>query len=193
MPLIYFVRHGQTDYNVEKRLQGTISEVPINATGRSQAWRNGGVLNELIAGKDRFDFVASPLVRARQTMDIVRRAMGLPEDGYRTDDRLKEISFGAWGGFTWPEIAAREPEAYARRQTDRWNVAPPEGQSFREFYAQVVDWIATVTADTVVVAHGGTSRCLRGHFLKLAPEEILSLDVPQDKVLMIEGGTLSWL
>jgi broad specificity phosphatase PhoE len=192
MPLIYFLRHGQTDYNASKRIQGTL-EIPINEKGRGQARRNGSLLAELIQGKDGFDFVASPLLRARQTMEIVRDTMGLPVRGYRTDDRLKEISFGAWGGLTWPDIEARDPEAYARRQADRWNVAAPGGETYRDVYRGVVEWVESVTSDTVVVAHYGTARCIRGYFLKLAPAEVLDLDVPQDKVLMIEGDTLTWL
>ncbi len=192
MPLIYFVRHGQTDYNASKRIQGTL-EIPINAKGREQARRNGSLLAELIGRKDLFDFVASPLLRSRQTMEIVRDTMDLPAQGYRTDDRLKEISFGAWAGLTWPEIEARDPEAYARRQADRWNERAPGGECYRDVYKGVVEWLQSVTVDTVVVAHYGTARCIRGHFLKLAPARILDLDVPQDKVLMIEGNTLSWL
>jgi broad specificity phosphatase PhoE len=192
MPLIYFLRHGQTGHNAAGRIQGTL-EVPINANGRTQAQRNGGVLNELISDKSRFEFVASPLLRTRQTMEIVRTEMGFAPEGYRTDERLKEIHFGAWGGMTMAEIAERDPVNYVRRQADPWNEAPPEGQCFRDFYEQVMGWLAEVTSDTIVVAHGGTSRCLRGHFLKLAPQEMVHLDVPQDKVLMIEGDTLTWL
>ena len=192
MPLIYFLRHGQTDYNASKRIQGTL-ETPINEKGRGQARRNGSLLAELIEGKHRFDFVASPLLRARQTMEIVRDTIGLPALGYRTDDRLKEISFGEWAGMTWPDIEARDPEAYARRQADRWNVAAPGGEAYRDVYRAVVEWVENVTSDTVVVAHYGTARCIRGYFLKLAPAEILDLDAPQDKVLMIEGTTLTWL
>jgi probable phosphoglycerate mutase len=192
MPLIYFLRHGQTDYNAAQRIQGEL-EIPINATGRLQAARNGGLLNELVRDKQRFDFVASPLLRARQTMEIVRSALGLPESGYRTDDRLKEISFGEWSGQTWPEIAERDPDRYARRQADRWNVAAPGGQCYRDVYQGVADWLAEITADTIAVAHYGPLRCVRGHVLKLPPAEILHLDAPQDKVLMIDGETLSWL
>lgn len=190
--MIYFLRHGQTGHNATGRIQG-ILEVPINATGELQARRNGGVLNELIGDKSRFDFVASPLLRTRQTMEIVRTEMGLPREGYRTDDRLKEIRFGDWGGMTMTEIMERDPGNYARRHGDPWNEAPPGGQCFRDFYNQVMAWLGEVTSDTIVVAHGGTSRCLRGHFLKLSPQEIVHLDVPQDKVLMIEGETLTWL
>ena len=192
MPLIYFVRHGQTDFNAAGRAQGSI-DIPINASGRLQAKRNGGLLSELIGDSSNFDFVASPLRRTRETMEIVRTAMGLEPGGYRTDARLQEIRFGAWGGMTMAEIAQRDPEHYARREADPWNVVPPEGECFRELFDRVMEWFGEVTADTVVVAHGGTSRCLRGHFWKLPPLQIANLDVPQDKVLMIEGDELTWL
>jgi len=158
-----------------------------------QAQRNGGLLNELIADKDRFGFVSSPLTRARQTMEILRAGMGLSADGYCTDERLREIAFGEWAGLTWPEIMERDPDLCERRTADRWNVAAPGGQCYREMYRSVGEWLAGVTSDTVVVAHYGTARLIRGHILKLPPEEILSLEAPQDKVLMIDGETLNWL
>ena len=192
MAVIYFLRHGQTDYNAARRIQGVL-DVPVNAQGRLQARRNGGVLNELISDKSRFDFVASPLLRARQTMEIVRSAMKLAPEGYRTDARLQEIHFGAWAGMTMAEIAASEPEDCASRQADPWNFTPPGGESFKELYARAMDWLASVTAGTVAVAHGGIIRCLRGYFLKLTPLEIVHFDTPQDKVLMIEGHRLTWL
>jgi len=192
MPLIYFVRHGQTDYNAARRVQGWL-DIPINATGRKQARRNGGVLNELISDKTRLDFVASPLLRTRETMEIIRAGMGLPAKGYRTDDRLKEIGFGEWEGMTSEEIDAIAKDLHTSVQADRWNNAPPGGQTFRAFTAQVLSWLAEVERDTVVVSHGGTSRVVRAHFLKLSPTEMQQLDVPQDKVLLIEKGTLNWL
>ena len=192
MPLIDFLRHGQTDYNAAKRIQGAL-EVPINARGREQARRNGGILNEVIADKERFDFVASPLLRARQTMEFVRGAMGLPADGYGADVRLRELSFGDWAGLTWPEIEERDPELYRRRQAEKWTFAAPGGDSYSDMYRRVGDWLASVTSNTVAVAHYGTLRCVRGALSKLTPAEILQLDAPQDKVLMIEGDTLNWL
>ncbi len=186
---IYFVRHGQTDYNAARRVQGIV-DVPINGHGQSQAQRNGRVLNELISDTSQLDFVSSPLLRARQTMEIVREAMGLAPDAHRTDGRLQEIHFGDWAGMTMAEIAERDPENYARRQADLWNVPPPGGESIRELSARAVAWFESVTQDTVAVAHGGINRCLRAHFLKLSPEELVYLDVPQDKVLLIEQDNL---
>ena len=68
---IYFVRHGQTDWNAEKRLQGQ-TDIPINARGRAQARRNGRLLAGYLADPAALDYVASPLGRTRETMEILR-------------------------------------------------------------------------------------------------------------------------
>jgi broad specificity phosphatase PhoE len=186
---IYFIRHGRTDYNEAKRLQG-ITDVPINALGCEQAKRNGAVLNELIGDKSRFDFVASPLMRARRTMEIIREAMGLDPAAYRTDDRLREVHFGGWAGLTMAQVKERDAEHYARRQADLWNIAPPGGECVRDLSARAVSWFESVDRDTVCVSHGGIYRCLYAHFLKLTPDKLVSLDVPQDKMLLIEQESL---
>lgn len=92
-PLTYIVRHGQTDWNVEGRLQGQV-DTDINTLGRSQADRNGAKMRELVQNPDDFDFVASPLRRTCETMERVRTGMGLPARGFRTDPLLKEVHFG---------------------------------------------------------------------------------------------------
>ena len=65
-PTIYFIRHGETEWNRLGRLQGQM-DIPINPAGRGQAKRNGGVLAEVLDAADGIDFVASPLTRTRQT------------------------------------------------------------------------------------------------------------------------------
>ncbi len=82
-PLVYFVRHGQTAWNEEGRLQGQ-AETDITEKGRAQADRNGRRLAELIADPSAFDFVASPMRRTRETLQRVRAAMGLDPAAYRT-------------------------------------------------------------------------------------------------------------
>ena len=186
---VYFIRHGQTDWNAENRLQGQM-DIPLNDTGRAQARRNGRALAGLIADPSALDYVASPLGRATETMEIVRAELGLPRAGYRTEPMLKEIAFGAWEGTVIAETQARDPEAVARRMADPWTWVPPGdgGESFAMVYARVCAWLATVERDTVVVAHGGIKRCLRGYVEKLAPAAIMRLDVPQDKVMVVQGG-----
>ena len=104
--LTYMIRHGQTAWNAEGRLQGQ-KDIPLNDTGRAQAAGNGRALKAILRDTvSDFDFVASPLGRTRETMELLRGAMGLDPSAYRTDPRLVEVSFGDWEGHTLPELTA---------------------------------------------------------------------------------------
>ena len=126
---LIFVRHGETAYNAENRLQGQ-RDIPLNARGRDQALSLGRALivrfrPEIDALESADAFVASPLKRATETMELIRAAMGLTPARYRLDDRLKELSFGDWEGLTWAQIGVRDPRGLARRRADKWNFVPP--------------------------------------------------------------------
>src|SRR5262245_54077235 len=106
-PVIYYVRHGLTDWNAQHRLQGR-HDVPLNPEGRAQAVRCGEILRDLLArdrrSPDDLDYVSSPLVRARETMELMRSTLGLPPAEYRIEERLAEISFGDWEGLTYADV-----------------------------------------------------------------------------------------
>ena len=188
---LYFVRHGETASNAENRLQGQL-DVPLNDKGRGQAERNGRKLHELIRDVSAVDFVASPLARARETMEIARGAMGLERTAFRTDDRLKEIHFGRWQGLLWSEVPAFDPVGFAEREAGTFDWLAPGGESYAGLMARTVDWLGSVERDTVVVAHGGISRVLRGHLLGLPPHDVPTLKVPQNRVLILRPGTMEW-
>jgi broad specificity phosphatase PhoE len=162
-PTIYYIRHGETQWNAEGRLQGT-QDVPLNDLGRKQAANAGGILADLFARDGRSEqslaFVASPLGRARSTMELVRGTLGLPPRDYSIDDRLREIGYGDWEGSTLAQVQASDPEVFARRQAEKWIVSPPGGESYVAVQARVSDWYSQLSADTVAVAHGGTARAL---------------------------------
>jgi probable phosphoglycerate mutase len=194
MPVLYYVRHGETDWNVEGRLQGH-HDVALNAAGRQHALHCGEVLCDLFARNDRraaeFAYVSSPLVRARETMELMRAALGLKARAYAIDDRLIEISFGQWEGLTLAQIMARAPDALAAREHDKWGFTPPGGESYRALTRRVGVWYASVTRDTVIAAHGGVARALIAH-LKIAPdEEATHADIVHGVVYVFSGGTLS--
>jgi probable phosphoglycerate mutase len=190
---LYFVRHGETDWNAAKRYQGR-RDIPLNATGRVQARRNGRALADLLgSGAAALDHVASPLVRARETMEIMRAELGLEPTGYRTDERLAEIGYGHWEGLLWTELPATDPEGFAARQADTWGWQPVGGESYRMLSERVGRWLVETTRDTLVASHGGVSKALRGLVLELASTEIPRLEVPQDKVLVVTAGSIRWL
>jgi probable phosphoglycerate mutase len=162
-PVIYYIRHGETSWNAQGRLQGT-QDIALNDLGRKQAAHAGHVLADLLTrdGRDKatLPFVASPLQRARATMELVRGALKLPTDSYALDDRLREIGYGVWEGSTLAEMQAADPELYARRLTAKWTMAPRGGETYAEVQARMREWYDTVTGDVVAVAHGGTARAL---------------------------------
>jgi probable phosphoglycerate mutase len=187
VPTIVFIRHGLTDWNVEGRLQGQ-RDVPLNDTGRAQARRNGAALAEAIPDVASFDFVASPLGRARETMEIVRDAMGLDAAAYRIDDRLREVTFGEWEGFTTEEVRAREPSGVAARERDKWRFQPPGGESYERLADRLRPWLNAIGGPTVVVAHGGIGRVLWIELAGLDPAAAVAIDIPQDKVFVWRDG-----
>ena len=192
-PVIYYIRHGETSWNALGRLQGA-QDIALNDLGRRQAAHAGNILVDLFArdGRDKssLSFVASPLIRARATMELVRGSLKLPRDGYALDDRLREIGYGQWEGSTLREMQLRDPDLYARRQTEKWTVSPPGGESYVEVQARMQDWYASVTADTVAVAHGGTARALMVALGIETPVSAADLTIEQGAVYVFRDRAL---
>ncbi len=188
---LYFVRHGETDWNAARRLQGQ-TDIALNATGRAQAARNGQALKTIVTDPSAVTFIASPLSRTRETMEIARSEMGLERDGFGFDDRLKEIHFGHWEGYSWQQLPDHDPAGFQARTNDAFGWRPRGGESYQDLSARVVSWLETLDRDTVVVSHGGVMRVLRGHLLGIDPQEIPHLNVPQDKVLVLRRGHIDW-
>jgi broad specificity phosphatase PhoE len=194
MPVLYFVRHGETDFNVVHRLQGRF-ETSINRSGRDQARHCAGLLIDLFAREGReaadFAYACSPLKRARETMEILRTTLGLDPAGYAVDERLAEISYGEWEGSTLPEISARDPQLLARREQDKWGFRPPGGESYRDVAERVASWYAAVSRDTVIAAHGGIARALMANFGVLPEEEATFAEVSHGAVYVFADGTMA--
>jgi broad specificity phosphatase PhoE len=195
-PLIYYVRHGETDWNRAGRLQGR-RDTSLNARGREQAICCGEILRAVFARNGRdpaaLDYIASPLKRARETMEGMREPLGLPPREYRLDPRLAEMAFGDWEGLTLAEVAMRDPEALAARERDKWAFVPPNGESYQQLFVRVGEWYASLRRDSVVAAHGGTARALMVH-LGLGPSATAPLlSIEQGVVYGFEPGSMQVL
>jgi broad specificity phosphatase PhoE len=189
---LYFIRHGETDWNAESRYQGQV-DIPLNDTGRAQAKRNGEALANLLPDPRALAYVSSPLSRTRETMDIVRTALGLPLDGVTYDDRLREMHYGHWEGQLASDLPRIDPDGVAARASDWWHWRPTGGESYEDLTARVAGWIATIDRDTVVASHGGVSRAVRGAVVPVERAEVPRLKVPQDRVLVLRRGSMDWL
>ena len=192
-PKIYFIRHGETDWNLEGRLQGQ-KDIPLNDVGRVQAEEAARKLQSLVPHYEDLAYVASPMTRTRETMEILRRTLGLHPESYKLDERLVELTFGDWEGMTWKEVRKAEPALAALREQDKWHYAPPGGG---ESYAMLVDRIRPIlddlTRDTVVVAHGGVARAFLSIACGVNSRQAASMDIWQGRVLVIEGRSYRWV
>ena len=194
MPVLYYVRHGETDFNSQGRLQGRRDTV-LNAHGRRQAAECGVLLGDLFVRDQRraqdFKYVSSPLKRARETMEIVRATLGLEAHNYDVDARLIEIAYGQWEGLTLHEIETRNASVLSARERDKWDFAPPGGESYRELAYRIGNWYRPLTADTVVAAHGGGVRALMA-ILNIVPEEQAThARIEQGVVYVFADGKMS--
>src|SRR5262249_36100488 len=129
-PELYFVRHGQTDWNAEGRYQGS-RDIPLNDIGRAQARLNGELLRMLLDRSQRaatdFTWYVSPLSRTRETMDLIRGKIGEPIPDITIDPRLVEVSFGDYEGFLHTELAAGAMAIAGERDASFWYFRPPNG------------------------------------------------------------------
>ncbi|MEN5082710.1 histidine phosphatase family protein [Bosea sp. TWI1241] len=189
---LFLVRHGETDWNREGRLQGG-KDIPLNALGRMQAEEAGRRLREIAPGFATLDYVCSPMQRAQETMTILRRELALPVADYATDHRLRELTFGEWEGFTWREIRKSERELAQAREKDKWGFVPPGGESYRMLADRIGPALAAMAPDTVMVSHGGVARAVLALIGAVSPAEAAKVEIWQGKILVVEGSKASWM
>jgi 2,3-bisphosphoglycerate-dependent phosphoglycerate mutase len=151
---IFLVRHGETDWNRERRWQGH-ADRPLNETGREQA-RD---LADRLAGEPIEAIYSSDLARARETAAIVGARLALP---VRTDARLREVDVGEWSGLTMGEIELRYPDAIRRRLEG--GTGWEQGESYEQMGERVVAALHEIAAahggPVLVVTHGGAMRAV---------------------------------
>jgi broad specificity phosphatase PhoE len=190
-PTIYYIRHGETAWNAEGRFQGS-KDIPLNDLGRTQAVAAGEILAGLLARDGReaasLPYVASPLGRARLTMELARGALKLPAADYSVDDRLREIGYGHWEGLTLPEMELHDAATFASRNLDNWGVAAPSGESYASVTLRMREWSDSLLTDTVAVAHGGTMRALMVALGVATPPEAAETPIGQGVVYVFRDG-----
>jgi probable phosphoglycerate mutase len=191
-PTLYVIRHGETDWNIESRMQGR-RDIPLNTKGRDQAQAVGVLLNWLLPSPLALDFASSPLIRARETMEIVRAQLNLPGEQYRADERLAEISFGTWEGLRWDEIESLYPATFTRWKEDAFNFQFEKGESYAQAMLRLAYFREDLKRDTVLVAHAGIIRTLMSLYGCIPYEQAPHLLIPQGQVLMLRPESFCWL
>jgi probable phosphoglycerate mutase len=189
---LYFARHGETVANVEHRFQGWSRDTALTERGVAQAKAVASLLAHQVANPKNLRHLASPLPRARKTMEIILAALGLPQTDYATDDRIAEINLGAWDGLTHAEARALDPNAYEAREHDKWNVrVPGGGENYEDVARRAESWISDLDADTFAVSHGAFTRVLRGLFLGFTWKQMSDLDEPQGCLFCVRDNVVT--
>jgi broad specificity phosphatase PhoE len=189
--MIYLLRHGETVWNRAGRLQGR-ADSPLTLRGVELVIRYGDWLDERVKSNiaaDSLQIYTSPLGRARQTAALLADQLGVPALEVREDPLLAEHDVGDWSGSTWPEIERDRGDDASLLQD--WDHRPPNGEARREMLARSEAWLAVerTEAVSIVVAHGGTSRALRGAYLgaQIAAIRALPTHVHGLAYMMAEG------
>jgi broad specificity phosphatase PhoE len=191
---IYLMRHGETLWNRERRFQGRLDS-PLTERGLAQARRMGETLLPLLADREAIDIVASPLGRARATAAEVADLLGTSPDRIASDARLTEIDVGIWSGLTFTEIAERWPGSITKANRRDWFFRSPGGETYDAIAARVRSFLddAAARKTLIVVAHGITSRLLRGLYLGLSRSDLLRLELSQDAIFKLADGAIERL
>jgi len=176
---IILIRHGETAWNAERRLQGHL-DIPLNPEGERQAALLGAALAAALTDAPIDLIVSSDLSRARQTAQAVADALGTT---VQIDPQLRERCYGGFEGLLYSEIEARFPAQFAAWQARDVDAELPPGknvgETFRGFYARatgaILAWGAANPGKTLaLVAHGGVLEC--AYRLALG----LPLETPRD-------------
>ncbi|APG47443.1 histidine phosphatase family protein [Phaeobacter porticola] len=180
-PTIWFLRHGQTEWNAEGRIQGQL-ESQLSPLGIRHAHQQAALMAPILARGPAC--YVSPLGRAQQTAKIA-----LGSHPFVTDTRLAEAQAGVFQGMTRAEVAARYPDIYA---TNPLNLdlfcAAPEGEGFAAFQARIQDFLAGLKEPAVVVAHGLWGQVLRGLICGLSRADMAALPNEQGCIYQLSDG-----
>jgi len=171
LPELLILRHGETEWNLEGRMQAALDS-PLTKLGRSQAMRQNQLLRA--HGVSDWAWFSSPQGRAQSTAGIA--ADGLTRD-IATDTRLREIGMGDWTGLLRADIADQFPHLF---ETDglSWYDHAPGGEGLIAVHTRCMDFLMQLSQPAVIVTHGITSRVLR----------CIALGLPVDAFDRLGGG-----
>ncbi len=185
---ILLVRHGQTDWNIAGRWQGTL-QIPLNAEGQAQAQ----ALAQHLRGSAISAIYSSDLARALQTAEAIGAAVGVQP---QSDQRWREFRLGIFQGLTDDEIIEQYPDEWHQFRENYWDYVVPQGESRRALQERLYTaWLDITARDhdgaIIIVSHGGAIKML---LLKLfdGNAELSNIHIENTSVTIVEGAEDQW-
>ncbi|EGQ8485718.1 histidine phosphatase family protein [Vibrio parahaemolyticus] len=185
---IFVLRHGETAFNADKKLQGHCNS-SLTSKGSDQARRVGTTLKQYVENRP-FRVYSSTLGRALQTSKIVCEELNYSYENLNKDPRLKEFSLGEWEQRTIPSLEQEIPNLLAQND---WYLQAPNCETYESVRERLSSWLSYVAhdEDIVVVSHGLTGIVLRGLLLGMDYTQVWQQDLPQDAFFIIEDGRIT--
>ncbi len=178
MKELYFIRHGQTEWNAIRRMQGQWNS-DLSELGRDQAAVNGRFLANL--GIEHL--VASPLDRTRQTADIINKHLELD---INFDDRIMEWHCGDWSGEMWDEVSNKWPEEFKAWQADQFNYRGPNCENYPDMIDRAQPFLDEILAldhnRIAIVSHGMIGRVMVSTLLGHSVDEMFNYGQSNDTI-----------
>jgi probable phosphoglycerate mutase len=160
----FIARHGETVFNAAARMQGDAPHTPLTRAGFAQADEMGALLRVRLGPTPELALWASPTGRALQTLAVIAEHLELDWHRARTDERLREIDIGGWGGRYYAEVAA-EAGPILDPAAGLFTCRPPGGEYYDDVAIRLQAWLDDTRdepGDRLIVMHGMSSRVLRG-------------------------------
>lgn len=185
---IFVLRHGETEFNADKKLQGHCNS-SLTSKGSDQARRVGTTLKQYVENRP-FRVYSSTLGRALQTSQIVCEELNYSYENLNKEPRLKEFSLGEWEQRTIPSLVQEIPDLLAQND---WYLQAPNCETYESVRERLSSWLRDVAhdEDIVVVSHGLTGIVLRGLLLGMDYTQVWQQDLPQDAFFIIEDGRIT--
>ena len=183
---LILIRHGETQFNIESRLQGSMDS-PLTGHGEMQAEIIGNHIKKLY-DINGFTFDASPQGRAFATANIIKERLKYNGEINFTPS-LREVSFGDWEGLTRQELIDNFDYDTSVCTRVNWANSCISGESFKDARDRIQRWLdRSVLQNKIVVSHGVTLSILRGLYLGLSQDEMLGLSISQNYFHVLENG-----
>ncbi|AJP73235.1 histidine phosphatase family protein [Sphingomonas hengshuiensis] len=190
----FIARHGETVFNIARRMQGDHPHTPLTRAGFAQAEAMGVALRAVLGPRPPITLWSSSAGRALQTLAVIAEHLELDWHQARTDDRLVEIGMGEWSGRYYADLHAEAP-GFLDVEHGLYSRPPPGGEWYDSIAARVSSWLADTDddpGDRLVIMHGMSSRILRGVMTgrDVMPQfdAAVAPDLPQGSVVRIENG-----
>ena len=175
LKLLYVLRHGQTEWNVQRRMQGRLNS-PLTAEGRTQADAHGKVLKQL-GGVDKL--WVSTAGRTKQTAELVNAHLQAPVE-YSED--LVERDCGIWSGKTLSEVEQEDGEGLLALRADPYGYRAGGGENLAGLASRVAPVFPRIKSveRAAIISHGIVTKAVLEHFLQLSPDEVIRITHPND-------------